>query len=160
MSSQKRRLPLYLASGLLILACTTPVSSPDPSPSPSPLPTPTSPANPAASPTGEATAYVATFAVENEQYRILLTDPADIEVARRLMAGEQAPTIPNGLIVRGDAGVNTGYSWHIDPQSIEFVDMTIEVCDGLPSFVEDGTLEGDRYCPWGARLVDLQPAGQ
>jgi hypothetical protein len=36
--------------------------------------------------------------------------------------------------------------------------MTIEVCDGLPSHVQDGTLAGDRYCPWGAEVVDIEPA--
>lgn len=99
-----------------------------------------------------------TFAVEDEQYRILLTDPADIAIAEQLLAGEEAPSIPSGLIVRGDPSVNTGYSWHIDPDSVEFADVTIEVCDGVPSFVEDGTLEGDRYCPWGARVVAIDPA--
>jgi hypothetical protein len=93
-----------------------------------------------------------------EEYRILLTDADDIAIAQRLLAGDEAASIPSGLIVRGQTGVNTGYSWSIDPGSVEFADMTIEVCDGLPSHVEDGTLEGDRYCPWSAEVVSIEPA--
>jgi hypothetical protein len=99
---------------------------------------------------------VVTFQVGDEQYRVQLTDPADVAIARRLLAGDEAPRIPNGLIVRGDdGGVNTGYSWHIDPDSVEFADMTTEICDGLPSYVEDGTLTGDRFCPWSAEVIAI-----
>jgi hypothetical protein len=99
---------------------------------------------------------VVTFQVGDEQYRIQLIDPADIAIARQLLAGEEAPGIPNGLIVRGgDGGVNTGYSWHIDPNSLEFADFTTEVCDGLPSYVEDGSLTGDYFCPWSAEVIAI-----
>ena len=53
---------------------------------------------------------VATIRVTDQGYRIELTDSADIEIAGRLLRGEQAPWIPNGIVVRGDPGVNTGYS--------------------------------------------------
>jgi hypothetical protein len=100
---------------------------------------------------------VVTFLVaDEEEYRILLTDPADIEIARQLLAGEEAPRIPNGLVVRGDdGGVNDGYSWHIDPSDVEFADVTIEVCDGMPSDVERGLISGERFCPWTAEVVAI-----
>ncbi len=91
-----------------------------------------------------------------EEYRIRLTDPADIVVARRLLASLEAPRIPNGRVVRGDPDVNVGYSWHIDPDSIEFADATIEVCDGRPSDVEKGAITSDRYCPWSAKVIHIQ----
>ncbi len=158
MSFQSKPLPIaLLAAAALFAACGTAPAAPTATPA-APTATPAAPtATPAVSPSPSG-AVVVTFQVEDEQYRILLTDADDIAVAQRLLAGEEAPSIPNGLIVRGDPGVNTGYSWHIDPASVEFADMTIELCDGLPSFVEDGTLEGDRFCPWGARVVDIQPA--
>ena len=56
---------------------------------------------------------------------------------------------------RDDPGVNEPWSWHIDPSTLEFADMTIEVCDGLPSYVEDGTVTSDRFCPWSAELVSI-----
>jgi hypothetical protein len=66
--------------------------------------------------------------------------------------------IPSGVIVRdGDGGVNSPWTWHLDPSSIEFADLTTEVCDGLPSFVEDGSLTSDRYCPWSAEVLSVEP---
>lgn len=56
-----------------------------------------------------------------------LTDPADIEIARKLLAGEEAPRIPNGRVVRDDPDVNVGYTWQIDPESVEFADFAMEV---------------------------------
>ncbi|HET9755078.1 MAG TPA: hypothetical protein VFP66_01140 [Candidatus Limnocylindrales bacterium] len=101
---------------------------------------------------------VVTFEVVDERFKVLLTDPADILHTRRLLAGEDVPSIPNGRVVR-ETGVNDGYSWSIDPGDIEFADVTIEVCDGLPSDVEAGVISGDRYCPWSAVVVAIEPAG-
>ena len=99
---------------------------------------------------------VVTFRVADvEEYRIRLTDPADIEIARKLLAGEEAPRIPNGVVVRGDPDVNVGYTWHINPESVEFADFTMEVCDGLPSDVEKGIITSDRYCPWSTEVIAI-----
>ena len=110
-----------------------------------------------ASPGADAPVIV-TFEVVDERYKVLLTEPADIDIARRLLAGEAVPSIPNGRVVR-ETGVNEGYSWSIDPNDIEFGDVTIEVCDGLPSDVEMGIVTGDRYCPWSAVVLGVEPAG-
>src|SRR5687768_4185387 len=115
-------LTLVLAVALAAVACTSGSSGGSPSPSVGP-----------SAPSGRV---VVTLQVADEQYRIELSDPADIEIARKLLSGEEAPGIPNGIVVRGGPGVNTGYSWHIDPGSVEFADVTTEVCDGLPSDVE------------------------
>jgi hypothetical protein len=100
---------------------------------------------------------VVTFEVDDERFKALLTDPADIDIARHLLAGDDVPSIPNGRVIR-ETGVNTGYSWSLDPNDIEFADTTIEVCDGLPSDVEAGSIRGDRYCPWSAVVVAIDPA--
>jgi len=103
-------------------------------------------------------AVVVTFEVnEGERFRVLLTDPADQVAASRLLAGDEGPDIPNGRIVRS-TGVNEGWSWSLDPADFEFADVTMEVCDGNPSDVEGGDLTSDRYCPWSARVVELEPA--
>ena len=94
-----------------------------------------------------------------EEYRIHLTDPDDIAAAQKLLAGQAAPRIPNGRVVRGTPDVNVGYSWHIDPASVEFTDTTTEVCDGRPSDVERGLITSDWYCPWSAHVVAIMPAG-
>ena len=110
-----------------------------------------------ASPRADAPVIV-TFEVVDERYKVLLTEPADIDIARRLLAGDDVPSIPNGRVVR-ETGVNEGYSWSIDPNDIEFGDVTIEVCDGRPSDVEMGVVTGDRYCPWSAVVLGVEPAG-
>lgn len=101
---------------------------------------------------------IVTFAVAGgERFKVLLTDPADIDVANRLVAGEDAPSIPNGRVIR-ETGVNEGWTWSIDPNAFEFAEITIEVCDGIPSDVEAGLVTSDRYCPWSAVIADIQPA--
>lgn len=96
----------------------------------------------------------------DEEYRVLLTDPVDIATAEELAAGDRDPLIPVGTIVRtDDGGVNTGYGWHVDPASFEWAEITMELCDGRPSYVEDGTLSGDIFCPWSAEVVSVEPAG-
>ena len=110
------------------------------------------------SPTPSLGPVIATFEVAgDERFRVLLTEPADIDVARRLLAGEDVPGIPNGRIVR-DRGVNTGYAWSLDPNDIAFTDETDEDCDGSPSDVESGQISGDRYCPSAAVVVAVDPA--
>jgi hypothetical protein len=92
-----------------------------------------------------------------ERFKALLTEPADVDTARRLLDGEDVPSIPNGRVVR-ETGVNEGYSWSLDPADIEFAEVTIEVCDGLPSDVEAGVITSDRYCPWSAVVIAVDPA--
>lgn len=101
---------------------------------------------------------VVTFEVnEGERFRVLLVERADQDAAARLLEGIEGPDIPNGRVVR-ETGVNEGWSWSIDPLDFEFADVTTEVCDGNPSDVESGDLTSDRYCPWSARVVEIEPA--
>jgi hypothetical protein len=105
-----------------------------------------------------STGILVTFEVnEGERFRVLLVEPADQDAAARLLDGVEGPDIPNGRIVR-QTGVNEGWSWSIDPLDFEFADVTTEVCDGDPSDVENGDLTGDRYCPWSARVVEIETA--
>ena len=65
-----------------------------------------------------------------------------------------------GKLVRGDGGFNQPWSWHLDPASVSMAEISIEVCDGRPSYVEESLDEwlatvGDTYCPWGSRVVAI-----
>jgi hypothetical protein len=105
---------------------------------------------------------VVTFEVAgyaDETYKIELATPALIEHVKQIMAGEDVALIPNGLVVRDDPGVNAPWSWHIDPASLDFADVTTEVCDGLPSYVEDGTVTSPYFCPWLTKVIDLTGPG-
>lgn len=95
--------------------------------------------------------------VAGEQFRIALTSAAQIERAEALLASGETNII-HGAVVRGNGGFNAPYSWHLDPASITFPDLTMELCDGRPhSDVEsDVSYWVDTvgyYCPWGARIV-------
>ena len=101
---------------------------------------------------------VVTFeAADASRFRALLTDPADIANAEGLLAGDPGPSIPNGRVIRA-TGVNTGWSWSLDPADFDWAEVTIEGCDGNPSDVEAPTWTSDRYCPWAAKVVAVDPA--
>ena len=94
--------------------------------------------------------------VVGETFRAGVNDPEQIEALAALLASGEPANI-SGELVRGSGGVNAPWSWHLDPETVHVADVTIEVCDGLPSFVEDdldywlGTVK--QYCPWGAKIV-------
>lgn len=98
---------------------------------------------------------VATVQVVEETYKIELITPELQQHARDLLAGDDIAGIPNGIVVRDSPSVNAPWSWHIDPATLEFADQTTEVCDGLPSYVEDGTVTSDYYCPWSAKIIAI-----
>jgi hypothetical protein len=100
----------------------------------------------------------AIFVVEvvDERFRVLLTRAEVIEQARELMETGESRVLM-GRLAAGDGGFNFGYDWHLEPESVGFHDAAIEVCDGLPSHVEEdvqywlGTV--GTYCPWNSRIV-------
>ena len=99
---------------------------------------------------------VATFQVAGDQnYKIELVTPALVKHAEQLLNGENVSAIPLGRVIRNSPGVNAPWSWHIDPATLEFAFVTIEVCDGLPSYVEDRIVTSDDYCPWSAKVIAI-----
>jgi len=103
-------------------------------------------------------AKVVTFEVTGgSRYKVLVTDAKTLDVVTRLSKGEDAPSIPNGRIVH-ETGVNTGWSWSIDPADFRFDDVTDSSCQGTPEDIENGTFDGARFCPWSAIVVALDPA--
>ena len=145
-------------ASLVLAACS--VATEPTSAAPSSAPASQSSATPAGSPDPATGAIVTIRTTGDEEYRVLLIDAAEIATAEELAEGERDPLIPVGTIMRtDDGGVNTGYGWHIDPASFEWAEMTMELCDGRPSYVEDGTLSGDIFCPWSAEVVGVEPGG-
>ncbi len=94
--------------------------------------------------------------LEGQTFRALMRDSALIAEAERLIAsGGQRILI--GELRAGDGGFNAPWSWHLDPETLEFADATIEVCSACASAVEDD-LETwlnniGSYCPWSARVL-------
>ena len=99
----------------------------------------------------------ATFDVEGETFSSQITSPTGVDEALALWAGASTAKIPNGALVCSPAPFNCPWSFHQDPATIEFADVTTEVCDGKPSYVDAHcTAFGARYCPWSAKLVELR----
>lgn len=95
--------------------------------------------------------------VAGERFRIALTTPAQIERADALLASGAENNV-HGTLRRGSGGFNSPYTWHLDPATVTFPDLTMEVCDGRPqsdvqSDVDYWVDTVKYYCPWGARIV-------
>lgn len=99
----------------------------------------------------------ATFEVVDETFRASITDPDGMAEARALWSGESSANIPNGLLACTPTGWNEPWSWHLVPDSIRFAEVTIEVCDGAPNYIEANcSTFGERYCPWSAQMTQLR----
>ncbi len=103
---------------------------------------------------------LATFDVSGQTFRVWVTNPATAAAILALRDGEAEASIPNGVIRRGAGAArhNAPWGWHLDPEDVEMADLTVEVCDGSPSYVQeelDEYLRVGRYCPWGARLISV-----
>ena len=116
-------------------------------------------ASPVAPADEDVSTLLATFQVSSETFHAVIANPTGIDQALMLWSGRSDASVPAGLLVAKPVSWNQPWSWHLDPASIVFGEVTIEACDALPSFVEQnlGTF-GNRYCPWPAVLVGLQGA--
>ncbi len=139
-------LAAFASLALFLAVACAPATTPSPTPSPNPL----------------AGGVLATFDVDGEVFKAWVTNPATIEQIIALRDGKSQANIPNGVIRagQGQGNHNAPWSWHLDPKEIEIAEITVEVCDGRPTYVEENVDEFvdtiGRYCPWSARLVEVQ----
>ena len=90
----------------------------------------------------------------------LLSESRIVE-ARSILADTNATKVHvQGIIVSSSASYNPGWSFHLDPASIGFFEMQIEVCDANVTYVEDhldeiggAELPHNFWCPWSSRLI-------
>ncbi len=113
-------------------------------------------------PEGVDEGVLATFDVSGELFNLWSTNEDTIDQIMALDAGTSSASIPNGPLMRGSgmANHNAPWSWHLDPEMTSMAEVTIEVCDGAPSFVEDNldyfVDDIGQYCPWNAELVHVE----
>jgi hypothetical protein len=104
---------------------------------------------------------VMSFSVVGQPFAVWTTNPRTIEQAFELSRSGGRGRFPVGPLRRGSGQGrhNAPYSWHLDPEDTELVELAIEVCDGTPSFVEANVdyfvNDVKLYCPWSAVLVRL-----
>ena len=101
-----------------------------------------------------------TFDVNGEMYRIFIKNEETIEQVFAVQRGESQATIPSGKLSKGSVWYNGPWSWHIDSEDIHMADVTMELCDGIPSHVEadlDYWVNAvGRFCPWNATIVQIE----
>ncbi|MEV0371407.1 calmodulin-binding protein [Streptomyces sp. NPDC050636] len=99
--------------------------------------------------------------ISGAEFVIELTDPDEIQHARDLVSGAttERPHVM-GRIVKRPAPYNPPWSFHYRPDTIDFFDYAIEVCDATIPYVEDhldeagsAFLPDSIWCPWSSRLV-------
>ncbi len=94
--------------------------------------------------------------VGQEQFTMFVTDAPTIQFAKDNFDGKNHK-FPMGRISLTNGGFNSPWSWHFQPDTIRMIDVAVEVCDGLPSFVNshlnDYTATG--YCPWSAKVIKV-----
>lgn len=97
------------------------------------------------------------FRACGQPFRVWMIDPAVIAEAERMLRGTEPQRIITGELRCGNGNFNGPWHWHLDAGSIAFAEVTIELCDGCPDFVDAELaywLETvKRYCPWSAELV-------
>ena len=85
--------------------------------------------------------------------------PETIDTALSVFRGESLVRIPIGPLLRGAAFGNP-WDWHLDPDNVRMAELTVELCDGLPSHVQEGLNywvdEVKFYCPWAAVIVSIE----
>jgi hypothetical protein len=96
-------------------------------------------------------------APEGEVFRILLRDSASIAQARAVL-GSGNRRIVSGALASGNGGFNAPWSWHLDPDTVRFPEVAIELCDGCPSDVEanGGNWGAGTFCPWTSEIIAEQ----
>ncbi|GGN55949.1 hypothetical protein GCM10012285_50170 [Streptomyces kronopolitis] len=113
----------------------------------------------------DSAAYFVMTDVTRAEFVIKLTDPRKIQHARELLSGatRSEPHVI-GRIEKRPAPYNGRWSFHLRPETIDFFDFAIEVCDATTPYVEDHLdeaggpfLPGLIWCPWSSTLVREVP---
>lgn len=99
--------------------------------------------------------------VEGERFNLRATDPETISQLVENYVGNNSMHV-TGKLARGDGGFNSPWPWHLEPDSVRMAEVSIELCDGRPSLIEEdldywiGTVGS--YCPWGSSIVEIPPS--
>ncbi|MEU6781274.1 calmodulin-binding protein [Nonomuraea angiospora] len=108
-----------------------------------------------------APAYFEFTDFTRERFIVEITDPDKMQHARDLLSGATTDR-PHviGRITPRTTPYNPRWSYHLRPETVDFFDVAIEVCDATIPYIEDhldeaggAFLPGYVWCPWSSRLV-------
>ena len=97
----------------------------------------------------------------DKEFIFQLADGDKIAHARKIVSGEETDRVHvMGRIQKRRQPYNPDWDYHLDPNTITFFEMAIEVCDANMQYVEDhldeacgAFLPGCFWCPWDSRVV-------
>ncbi|MCP2260007.1 hypothetical protein LX15_003718 [Streptoalloteichus tenebrarius] len=106
-------------------------------------------------------AYFAFTQQRGQEFVFELRDEEKIAHARRILSGEEKHRIHvHGRIKKQKKPYNPAWDFHLDPDTIAFFEVAIEVCDANMQYVDDhldeacgAFLPGCHWCPWDSRLT-------
>jgi hypothetical protein len=105
--------------------------------------------------------FKVTDGVGNNDFVIKLTDPVKIQNARDQLNNIVPKLHITGLIIKSTVDYNPNYSYHYDPDTIDFFEYAMEVCDATFDYTEEyldeaggAFLPGLRLCPWISELLE------
>jgi hypothetical protein len=106
-------------------------------------------------------AYFAFTDYSGQEFVIQLTNLQRIEEARRIISGEETMSVHvMGRIRKKTAPYNPRWNFYLDPDTISFFTVAIEVCDSSITYLEDNLdeacgafLPGCVWCPWSSKLT-------
>ena len=94
------------------------------------------------------------------EFIIQLNQQEQIEKALKILSGQEKDAIHvHGRIVKRQQPYNPKFNFYLDPDTINFFEVAIEVCDANMMYVEDhldeacgAFLPGCHWCPWNSKL--------
>jgi hypothetical protein len=96
------------------------------------------------------------FEIVKETFRVWIENAAFITEAERLLAAGETRVPVFETLIDG-TGCDPQWSWHADPDDVSFADFTIELCDAVPSYIEENKDDWfdqvGSWCPWSARVT-------
>ena len=104
---------------------------------------------------------LATFSVQNERFRVWVTNPDTIRQLQALEAGNSEAKVPNGKLLSGpgQGDHNVPWKWHLDPVDTKMTATADKDCDVAPTTLAEDLDEYinnvGRYCPSGVELLIL-----
>jgi hypothetical protein len=91
---------------------------------------------------------------------ILLKNQEDIQRARNMLDGTEPNLSIIGTIVKEKKYYNHNYNYHIDPKTIGFFELAMEVCDATFDYVKNNLdevgcsfLPNNVFCPWTSHIT-------
>jgi hypothetical protein len=104
---------------------------------------------------------LATFSVQDERFRVWVTNTDTIRQLQALEAGNSEAKIPDGKLLAGPGkgDHNAPWKWHLDPVDTKMTATADKDCDVAPTTLAEDLDEYinkvGRYCPSGAELLIL-----